>query len=106
MPYSLVQGTNGNGDIKCPAPVFVAECTDKGTCFCVCKDPETCPSTAKVLIPEEAAKLFKEAVQWVNNGSPWSLAQIPSKPGTSLAQVNQGEIKCPAPVFVAQCTDA
>merc|ERR1719359_2594932 len=83
------------GTIKCPAPIFVAECTEGGTCFCVCKDPATCPSTAKILDPVEAAKLFKEAVQWVENGSPYSLAQFGGK-----------EIVCPAPIFVAECTDS
>jgi len=81
-------------DVVCPAPIFVAECTDQGTCFCVCKDKETCPSTAKILDPEEAAKLAKEAFQWVENGAPYSLAQYGGR-----------EIKCPAPIFVAECTD-
>jgi len=92
-PYSLAQKTNGK-DITCPAPIFVAECKDDGTCFCVCKDKETCPSTALVLEPEQAAKMAQEAFQWVENGAPYSLAQFGSK-----------EIKCPAPIFVAECKD-
>jgi len=91
-PYSLSQV--GNKDIKCPAPIFVAECKDDGTCFCVCKDKETCPSTALILDPAEAAKLAKEAIQWVQNGAPYSLAQVTGK-----------DIQCPAPIFVAECKD-
>merc|ERR1719161_3045941 len=91
-------------DIKCPAPIFVAECTDDGTCFCVCKDKETCPSTALILDPEAAAKLSKEAIQWVQNGAPYSLSQV-NGPSYSLAQFGSREIKCPAPIFVAECKD-
>jgi len=91
-PYSLAQ--IGGTEIQCPAPIFVAECKDDGTCFCVCKDKETCPSTALVLDPAEAAKLAKEAFQWVENGAPYSLAQVTGK-----------EITCPAPIFVAECKD-
>jgi CRISPR/Cas system-associated endoribonuclease Cas2 len=91
-PYSMVQ--LGSKEIKCPAPIFVAECKEDGTCFCVCKDKETCPSTALILEPAEAAKLCKEAIQWVQNGAPYSLAQLSDK-----------DIKCPAPIFVAECKD-
>jgi len=99
-PYTkaalLQSGSRGQDrEIVCPAPIFVAECTDSGTCFCVCKDKETCPSTAKILDPEEAAKLAKEAFQWVENGAPYSLAQLGGK-----------DIVCPAPIFVAECTDS
>jgi len=99
-PYTkaalLQSGSQGQDhEIVCPAPIFVAECTDSGTCFCVCKDKETCPSTAKILDPEEAAKLAKEAFQWVENGAPYSLAQLGGK-----------DIVCPAPIFVAECTDS
>jgi len=99
-PYSLAQ--YGGKDIVCPAPIFVAECTDSGTCFCVCKDKETCPSLAKILPPEEAAKLFKEAVQWVENGAPYGSALLQS----GVTKVTSKDIVCPAPIFVAECTDS
>jgi len=98
-PYSLAQ--YGGKDIVCPAPIFVAECTDSA-CFCVCKDKETCPSTAKILDPAEAAKMFKDAVQWVENGSPWTKAALLQSGATGQGR----EIVCPAPIFVAECTDS
>merc|ERR550514_2276417 len=63
----------GTAKIVCPAPHFVEECNDKGTCFCVCKDPESpdCPSTKYVPTPEEAAEKFKEAIEWKNAAFPY-----------------------------------
>merc|ERR1719159_1808718 len=95
-PYSLLQ--NNGREIKCPAPIFVAECTDDGTCFCVCKDKATCPSLAIILEPEEAAKKFQEAYEWVKNGAPYSLAQYGGH--------GQGrDVVCPAPIFVPETLD-
>merc|ERR1719421_637496 len=88
-------------EIKCPAPIFVAECTDDGTCFCVCKDKETCPSLAIILEPEEAAKKFQEAYEWVKNGSPWTKAALLQ----AGAQGQGREVVCPAPVFVPETLD-
>merc|ERR1719443_895081 len=63
----------GKAKIVCPAPHFVEECNDSGTCFCVCKDPESpdCPSTMYVPTPEEAAAKFKEAIEWKNAAFPY-----------------------------------
>ena len=41
--------------IVCPAPLFVPEGQ-----FCVCKDPDNCPSTVETLTPEKAAQLAAE----------------------------------------------
>jgi len=107
-PYSLAQF--GGREIKCPAPIFVAECTDDGTCFCVCKDKETCPSLAIILEPEEAAKKFQEAYEWVKNGSPWGalLQRGALLQSTKAALLQSGansqdrDVVCPAPVFVPE----
>merc|ERR1719213_732201 len=64
---------SGKAKIVCPAPHFIEECNDSGTCFCVCKDPESpdCPSTMYVPTPEEAAAKFKEAIEWKNAAFPY-----------------------------------
>merc|ERR1719159_990646 len=99
-PYSLLQ--NNGREIKCPAPIFVAECTDDGTCFCVCKDKATCPSLAIILEPEEAAKKFQEAYEWVKNGSPWGALLQRAALLQSGADSQDRDVVCPAPVFVPE----
>ena len=62
---SFIQLEKDEGPLRCPAPLFVAEGQ-----FCVCKDPENCPSTAETLTPEQAAQLAAEAHTWNQSGAP------------------------------------
>merc|ERR1719335_2100092 len=50
--------------------MFTPETLETGITVCVCVETEEkkCSSTVKVLDPVEAAKLAKEAFQWVENG--------------------------------------
>merc|ERR1719456_1855871 len=68
--------------LVCPAPIFVAEGQ-----FCVCKDDATCPSTAKVWTPAEAASVAAEYQAW-------------HKSGGVNAFMQKGPLVCPAPIFV------